>query len=102
MVSVDSLREREAVPAPDVVKPDVEGSEVDVLRGMRRTLERDRPAVICELHETNRELVELLTGCGYEVSNLDGPEPVVQAGPVHALALPAGRPGAPWRPRERR
>jgi FkbM family methyltransferase len=90
VVSIDSLREREEVPAPDVVKLDVEGSEGDAVRGLRRTLERDRPALICELHETNREFVDLMTDCGYVVSNLDGAEPVVEAGPVHALALPAG------------
>jgi hypothetical protein len=32
-----------------VVKIDVEGAELDVLRGMRGTLARTRPAVICEI-----------------------------------------------------
>jgi hypothetical protein len=72
-----------------VIKIDVEGSELDALEGMRRTLERHRPVVVCELHETNSGFVELMGSLGYLVENLDGPEPVLEAGPVHALARPA-------------
>jgi FkbM family methyltransferase len=89
VVCLDEEIERGALPAPDVVKIDVEGSEVAVLEGLRRTL-RSRPVVvICELHETNREVVELFAEAGYEVENLDGTEPVLDAGPVHVLARPA-------------
>lgn len=74
------------LPAPDVVKIDVEGSEIAVLRGMRRLLEEARPALIVELHETNDEVCDLLDAAGYSYENLDGPEPVRAAGPVHLLA----------------
>jgi FkbM family methyltransferase len=86
VICLDERIARGELPAPDVVKIDVEGSEVAVLRGLRRTLLARPPVVICELHETNREIVELLGEIGYEVENLDGTAPVLDAGPVHILA----------------
>jgi FkbM family methyltransferase len=75
---------------PRVVKIDVEGSEVAVLRGMHELLRTARPAVICELHETNAEVADVLEEAGYALENLDGPEPVREAGPTHVLARPRG------------
>ena len=77
--------------APDVVKIDVEGSELAVLDGMRETIQAHAPAIICELHETNAEFVERMDELGYSTQSLDGPLPVNEAdGDMHALALPAG------------
>ena len=42
------LEERGAGPV-GLVKIDVEGSEVEVLRGMAQTLKRDRPSILCEV-----------------------------------------------------
>lgn len=84
VVALDDL----ALPAPDVIKIDVEGSEVAVLQGARRLLTERRPAVIIELHATNREVCELLDAAAYNVENLDGIESPVDAGPVHVLATP--------------
>jgi hypothetical protein len=72
-----------------VIKMDAEGAELDILAGASQTLARHRPAIVCELHATNDGFVELMESAGYRVENLDGPEPVREAGPdVHALALP--------------
>jgi FkbM family methyltransferase len=76
------------LPLPDVVKLDVEGSEIAVLGGLSRTLRAHRPVVICELHETNGEVVALLSDHGYTVENLDGTAPVLDAGAVHVLGRP--------------
>jgi FkbM family methyltransferase len=84
VVTLDGL----GLPAPDLVKIDVEGSEVAVLQGARELLARARPVLIVELHETNAEVCDLLEGAGYAVENLDGPEPPRAAGPVHILARP--------------
>jgi chemotaxis response regulator CheB len=73
-------------PAPDVIKLDVEGSEVDVLAGASRLLETRRPAVICETHGTNAEVCDLLEAAGYTVEHLDGTAPPREAGAAHLLA----------------
>jgi FkbM family methyltransferase len=73
---------------PDVLKVDVEGSEIAVLEGMRETLAEHRPVLVVELHGTNREVMDLLDAAGYAAENLEGPTPVREAGPVHLLARP--------------
>jgi FkbM family methyltransferase len=76
-------------PAPTLVKIDVEGAELDVLAGMSRLLRMQRPIVVCEMHGLNAEFCAAMRDAGYAVSNLDGPEPVHEAGDnVHALCTP--------------
>jgi FkbM family methyltransferase len=76
-------------PPPTVVKIDVEGAELDVVAGMTRLLRDARPLVICEMHGRNAEFCAAMRAAGYAVSNLDGPEPVEEAGAnVHALCTP--------------
>jgi FkbM family methyltransferase len=76
------------LPPPDVIKLDVEGSEIAVLEGLARTLRARPVAIICELHETNAEVLTLLAEAGYQAENLDGTAPIAQAGAVHLLARP--------------
>jgi FkbM family methyltransferase len=46
-----------AFPAPDFLKCDVEGAEVEVFRGARRLLAEKRPGILCEMHsEENRRI----------------------------------------------
>lgn len=76
-------------PPPDVVKVDVEGAEIQVLDGMERVLREHGPALVIELHETNRGVAERLRAVGYAMENLDGPEPIEEAASdVHVLARP--------------
>jgi len=42
------------LPRLDFIKIDVEGFEVDVLRGAARLIERFRPAILCEIQEHSR------------------------------------------------
>jgi FkbM family methyltransferase len=88
VVAIDELVAAGAVPPPDVLKIDTEGAELQAIAGMRATIERHRPAIVCELHDTNAEFCALMDELGYATTNLDGPEPVPGAGPVHALAQP--------------
>ena len=76
-------------PPPALVKIDVEGAELEVLGGMTRLLREARPLVVCEMHGLNTEFCAVMRDAGYSVSNLDGPEPVHEAGVnVHALCTP--------------
>jgi FkbM family methyltransferase len=86
VVSIDELVRTGAIPPPDVLKIDTEGAELQALAGMRATIERHRPAIVCELHDTNEQFVALMDELGYATTNLDGPVPVAGAGPIHALA----------------
>lgn len=88
VVALDELV-ADGLRAPDVLKIDVEGSELAVIDGMRETIRAHAPAIICELHATNAEFVELMDELGYSTQNMDGPEPITEAGAVHALALPS-------------
>lgn len=88
VVALDSLVATGTIPAPDVLKIDTEGAELQALEGARETIARHRPAIVCELHDTNTAFVALMDELGYRTTNLDGPAGVADAGPVHALAQP--------------
>lgn len=50
----------------DVVKIDVEGAELHVLKGMKRVLKEYKPYIIIEVSQsTLAHVVKLLKGCGY-------------------------------------
>lgn len=91
VVSIDSLVAAGTIPPPDVLKIDTEGAEIEIVEGMRETLERHGPSVICELHDTNERFAALMDELHYRVTNLDGPEPVREAGAIHVLAQPRER-----------
>jgi FkbM family methyltransferase len=54
-------------PAPDCIKCDVEGAEVEVFRGAQKLLAEKRPVILCEIHsEANRRaLLAELQRFGY-------------------------------------
>jgi FkbM family methyltransferase len=54
----------------ELVKIDVEDFEASVLRGMRRTISRDKPFIVCEIlprQHGNRETLEIIESLGYTV-----------------------------------
>ena len=75
-----------SAPAPDLIKCDVEGAEVEVFQGARSLLERVHPVIVCEMHAPEKEahLLDLFRSLGYSCSRLDG---------NHLLADPHGRHG---------
>jgi FkbM family methyltransferase len=92
-VAIDDLPERCGLSTIDVVKIDVEGGELEVVAGMQRVLEHQRPFVICEMHGRNAEFCDALERHAYRVVNLEGRTPVAQADPnVHVLCEPLERP----------
>lgn len=65
--SVDSLLDEGAVPAPDVLKIDVEGSELDVLTGCERTIEHVRAlAVECHSMPLFRDVLDQTIRVGFD------------------------------------
>jgi FkbM family methyltransferase len=81
-VQAVSLDEYTSVfPAPDFLKCDVEGAEVEVFRGARRLLAQERPGILCEMHseENRRILLEEFARLRYQCS---------LCGENHILALP--------------
>jgi FkbM family methyltransferase len=83
-IQVDAVSLDEYVqtrPAPDFLKCDVEGAEVEVFRGAQRLLTEKRPAILCEMHsdENRRVLLEEFARFGYTCKSIDE---------QHVLALP--------------
>jgi hypothetical protein len=66
-VSLDGLVYGDAWPPANVIKVDVEGDEVQVLRGAERLLREHRPRLIIEVHSLSleTECQALLHGLGY-------------------------------------
>ena len=78
--------------APNVVKIDVEGAELSVLKGAQRLLTEGRPVVLVEVKESLRpEVTELLLNQNYELFNWEAVPfaPTPQA-TNNTLAIPKG------------
>jgi FkbM family methyltransferase len=50
VVSLDGLMEKEKLPRVDFIRCDVEGAEIKLIQGGRKTLERDLPSLLIEIH----------------------------------------------------
>jgi FkbM family methyltransferase len=82
--TLDSFARRHQITRLDLIKIDVDGQEVPVLRGGLATLCRFHPILVMELapylHEESNnhftELVELLKTSGYSLKNADNGKPV--------------------------
>jgi FkbM family methyltransferase len=87
-VTLDSLADQ--LPAPDVIKVDVEGAELPVLAGGHRVLAK-QPAVICEVSRKNAEAVaEVLRRHGYTLydgARYPGERAAGSAAPFNTLAI---------------
>ena len=76
-VALDTFLEDREVRSVSLVKLDIETGEPDALRGMVHTLERDRPAIFCEVLSTDvgARVQEILEPLGYRFLHLttEGP-----------------------------
>ena len=89
--TLDTLVFEEGLRPPSLLKLDVEGEEVAVLRGARRVLEDHRPIVLLSTHSAalRAECHRLLVDLGYVVEPEDGRTAVADTDEV--IATPAGR-----------
>jgi FkbM family methyltransferase len=78
--TVDELVRRIAVPRVDWIKLDIEGAEVEALRGAEATLRNCRPALFIEVHETLEPLKSLLTEFDYSIEREAFDQPPAQHG----------------------
>jgi len=94
LTSLDAEREVQALPSIDFVKIDVEGGELDALKGAAKTIRRHHPLIYCELYEqwatsfgyTPGDLISFVRSLGYAGAR------VISKGAVHALSLDGNPP----------
>jgi hypothetical protein len=74
-VIIDDVVRKEGLDRVDVVKIDVDGGEMDVLEGMRATIEKFHPNMSVELHspELYAQVKTFLEGYGYSMTLVDPP-----------------------------
>lgn len=72
---LDQVIEQEKLPPPNVMKIDVEGAEIIVLRGSLKTLQTHRPRLAIATHGPDKAVgvVELIERLGYHCYGLVGP-----------------------------
>jgi FkbM family methyltransferase len=78
-ISLDDVAKKFA--APDAIKCDVEGAEIEVLQGAKQVLLEEKPWIVCELHSDANRIAteEILKQLGYRIETVDA---------NHILALP--------------
>ena len=71
-----------SAPAPDAIKCDIEGAEVEAVRGAENLLRERRPWIVCEMHSAENDVAarSYLGELGYECRAIDE---------HHVLAAPA-------------
>ncbi|MBF2020931.1 MAG: FkbM family methyltransferase [Hydrococcus sp. C42_A2020_068] len=97
LVSIDDLVAQKTITPPSVIKIDVEGAELDVLRGMFRTLEEFKPILIYEVDDGDRkafmrksqEIETFVRSRGYTISHLEEAYSNLGWYVGHAIATPA-------------
>ncbi|MCJ7429474.1 MAG: FkbM family methyltransferase [Candidatus Nanohaloarchaeota archaeon QJJ-5] len=63
--SLDQVRDQDELPFPDIVKIDVEGHELAVLRGMEDTLVGAEPILFIEAHQGDHDVKQFVQEHGY-------------------------------------
>lgn len=79
VVSLDGLMDTERLPHVDFIRCDVEGAEIRFIEGGRRTIERDFPSLLIEIHpfslmrnfgSSAEQVRDYFTGLGYRMWQL--------------------------------
>lgn len=86
-VALDDIIALQKLRPPSLVKIDVEGAEMDVLRGMKNTIQNYRPKIIYEIDDATRE------GLSIKVNNVAA---FMNAADYAITELPASYPDISW------
>lgn len=83
--------------SPDVIMMDIEGAELDALRGAKELIRRHRPTMLIEVHWLGEEFVDFvdreLKPLGYEATTYSGNSlPTSKVHRYHALLTPSRAP----------
>jgi hypothetical protein len=96
MVALDEwIKDNDEQP-PDIVKIDVEGGEILVLKGMTGLLHSAQPVLLLELHgpQAATESLEMLKAAGYSIHAQQAGYPAmdrIESWKANIVALPQGR-----------
>ena len=73
-VTLDGMVSRGEIPPPSIMKCDVEGADLDALRGAENTLRTYRPAILLDQDsdEGQAACCDFLSELGYELTTLNG------------------------------
>jgi FkbM family methyltransferase len=96
LVSLDSWLAGQTNLVPSFVKIDVEGTELEVLRGMQAALRGVKPVILLEVDDANEEKAaaktkacrDYLEGFDYSVEQLPDGYPDIEWHVIHLLAKP--------------
>lgn len=88
-VTLDMMLDQ--VRAPDVLKIDVEGAEIEVLRGAERVFNEHKPVVLCEVAKQNTdEITAFFASRGYTLLDAETHNNVART-TFNTIALPPSR-----------
>ena len=96
LVSIDDLIAQKQIQPPNFVKVDVEGAELDVLKGMTETIKTYKPTIIYEVDDGDRtayerkyqELESFLQSFNYQVTQTENSYDTIDWCVGHAIATP--------------
>ncbi len=96
LVSIDDLIAQNRITPPNFVKVDVEGAELDVLKGMSETIKTYQPTIIYEVDDGDRagyerkyrELADFLESLNYQVTQIENCYDTIDWCVGHAIATP--------------
>lgn len=99
VASLDAAQHSMSLRPPSLVKIDVEGAEVPVLRGMQRLIEQYRPVILYEIDDQDAAVFDdkqrmcerLLAENGYSVKRLPDSYPDIPVIVGHFAAHPTGK-----------
>jgi FkbM family methyltransferase len=69
--TLDDIFEKHALPAPDFIKIDVEGFEMETLRGAEKLLQRFAPELLVEIHQQQPQIKPWLLEQGYHIHHVE-------------------------------